>query len=306
MKTKITGKLFPLIVCLTLILSAFINTDKVSAAQTADTVQHVYDKAGLLSDSEISDLEEQCTTYGNDAGVEIMILTHDDSSAPYAETYIENFEDKLPVGDRVYLLIDMANREVFMEGYGKAETYIHSKRIDAIINEITPDLTAGKYYDACLTYIKRSAAYMKDDSELNYDHNYNQTPQSSNPNAPNYDETWPSDGYGSNSSSNYQAAADLLSNVWFQILIALAIGAISVGVMAYNSGGRMTAGSGTYIDPNHSGLIGRSDDYIRTTVTRIRRPQNNNTGGRGGFNAGGFRGGVSGGGRSHSSGGGHF
>jgi uncharacterized protein len=75
--------------------------------------------------------------------------------------------------------------------------------------------------------------------------------------------------------------------------------------MAFNSGGRMTAGSSNYMEQNNSGLIGRRDDYIRTQVTRVRKPQNNNSGG-GGFNAGGFRGGMSGGGRSHSSGGGKF
>jgi uncharacterized protein len=271
------------------------------ASETAGTTQHVYDEAKLLSSSEIDDLEEKCASYGADAGIEIMILTHNDSSAPYAEDYIEDFEDQLPVGDRVYLLIDMYNRVVFMEGYGSAEVYIHSKRIDAIIDEISPDLSDKKYYDACVTYIERSAAYMKDDSELNYDSNYNAgTPQSSNPNAPNYDETYPSGNYSGNNQ-----AADILSNVWVQLLIAAVIGAIAVAIMAYNSGGRMTAGGNNYIDQNNSGLIGRRDDYIRTTVTRIRKPENNNRPG-GGFNAGGFRGGVSGGGRSHSSGGGRF
>jgi uncharacterized protein len=288
-------KLLPLFSVMCVLISILVNTQYASASE-----EHVYDKANLLSSTEISDLEEKCISYGNDAGVEIMILTHDDSSAPYAETYIENFEDKLPVADRVYLLIDMANRIAFIEGYGKAETYIHSKRIDVIINEITPYLSDGNYYDACVTYIERAAAYMKDDSELNYDHNYNSgTPQSSDPSAPYYDETYPSNNYSNNRTVQF------LSNGWVQLLIAIAIGAISVAIMAYNSGGRMTVTGYNYIDQNNSGLIGRRDDYIRTTVTRVRRPENNNNS-HGGFNAGGFRGGVSGGGRSHSSGGGRF
>ncbi|HHV13293.1 MAG TPA: hypothetical protein GXX75_23760 [Clostridiales bacterium] len=271
--------------------------------EAIDTYQHVYDEAGLLSTDEIADLEELCKSYGDDAGLEIMILTHNDSAAPYAEDYIEDFEDQLPVGDRVYILVDMYNRVVFMEGYGKAETYIHSKRIDSIIDEITPDLSGGNYYNAFVTYIERSAAYMSDDSELNYDHDYTaDTPQSNNPGAPNYDETWPSD-YNSSASK----AANILSNVWIQLLAAVIIAGITVAVMAYNSGGKMTAGAGNYVDQSHSGLIGRRDDYIRTTVTRVRKPQNNNNNhGGGGFNSSGFRGGVSSGGRSHSSGGGRF
>lgn len=307
-------KLFPCVM-LTLVLAALIYSHiafspvhVASASEASDTtVQHIYDKANLLSSDELSELEEQCTTYGEDAGIEIMILTHDDSSAAYAEDYIEDFEDQLPVGDRVYLLIDMYNRDVFIEGYGKAETYIHSKRIDVILDEIAPYLSDGYYYDACLTYIKSSAAYMKDDSELNYDHNYNKKPQSSDPNTPNYDPTWPSDrNYSRNNS--YDEVTSIITNVWVQLIIAIIIGVVTVAIMAYNSGGKMTAGSNNYIDQGHSGLIGRRDDYIRTTVTRVRRPQNNNTSGhaKGGFNAGGFRGGISSGGRSHSSGGRKF
>lgn len=271
------------------------------ASEAEQSYQHVYDKAGLLSTDQVSSLEDLCMVYEASAGIEIMILTHDDPNAVYAEDYIEDFEDQMPVGDRVYLLLDMQNRDVFMEGYGRCEIYIHSKRIAVIIDEITPDLSAGNYYDAFATYIERSAAYMSDDSELNYDSDYSvNQPQSTNPNAPNYDATWP-DNYSSKSQ-----AESLLSNLWFQLAISMIIGAVTVGIMAYNSGGRMTTGGATYMDPNNSGLIGRRDDYIRTQVTRIRKPQNNNNNGRGGFNAGGFRGGVSGGGRSHSSGGGKF
>lgn len=285
-----------------MILSVFFAKTAEVRATAEQSNQHIYDNAGLLSTTEVSDLEQLCIDYGSDAGIEIMILTHDDPDALYAEDYIEDFEDTLPVADRVYLLIDMQNRVVFMEGYGLCETYIHSKRIDVIIDEITPDLSEGNYFDACATYIKRSAAYMSDDSELNYDSNYTaNTPQSSNPNAPNYDETLPSDYYSSSTGKNF------LANVWIQLLAAVIIGAVTVAIMAYHSGGKMTTGSSTYMDQNHSGLIGRRDDYVRTQITRVRKPQNNNNNhGGGGFNAGGFRGGVSMGGRSHSSGGGKF
>lgn len=304
MKHFFLFKSIPMLALLLLMATVISHsTVKVFAAETeiSEINQHVYDKAGLLSTTESEDLEQMCIDYGTEAGIDIMILTHDDADAVYAEDYIEAFEDQLPVGNRVYLLIDMNERVVFMEGYGTAETYIHSKRIDKIIEEITPDLSGGNYFDACATYIKSSAAYMSDDSELNYDHDYTAgTPQSSDPNAPNYDATWPSD-----RNTGSSELIDIISNVWVQLAAAIVIGIITVSIMAYHSSGRMTAGSSNYIESNNSGLIGRRDDYVRTQVTRVRKPQNNNSSG-GGFNAGGFRGGSSGGGRSHSSGGGHF
>lgn len=292
-----------LLLCLCLSISIlFIGTLPVSAAQTVQSYQHVYDKADLLSTSELNNLEDLCITYGEAAGIEIMILTHDDSSAPYIENYIEDFEDKLPVGDRVYLGMDMAERDVFIEGFGSAETYIHSKRIDTIIKKITPDLSDGNYYDAFTSYIKLAADYMSDDSELNYDHDYTAgTPQSSDPDAPNYDATWPSD-----RNSTKSQVLEIMENPLVLLVISLIVGAIAVAIMAYNSSGRMTTGGNNYIDQNNSGLIGRRDIYLRTTVTRVRKPQDNQNNHGGGFNSGGFRGGTSSGGRSHSSGGGKF
>lgn len=305
MKQFLIFKSLPVLALLFFMASVIsFTTVRAYASETGDSEisQHVYDKAELLSTTEQEELEQMCIDYGTKAGIDIMILTHNDPDAVYAETYIENFEDQIPDGNRVYILLDMQNRDVFMEGYGKAETYIHSKRIASIIEEITPDLSAGDYYDAFVTYIERSAAYMSDDSELNYDHDYTAgTPQSSDPNAPNYDATWRGD-----SNSGSTELVDILSNVWVQLLAAITIGIITVSVMAFHSSGRMTAGSANYIEQNNSGLIGRRDDYVRTQVTRVRKPQNNNNNNSGGFNAGGFRGGMSGGGSSHSSGGGKF
>lgn len=259
------------------------------ASVAAEEDKRIYDDAGLLTFSEYQDLEQLSLQYGEEAGIGIYILTHDDPGAVDAEVYIEDFYDKGNYGDSVFLLIDMHNRDVVIEGYGTAQTYIHSKRGDVIRDEITPYLSDGDYRTAFQIYIEESAAYMKDDSELNYD----------------YDYSYDSEGNRVTGNSSSDPAKNVITNVWFQLLISLAIGGIVVGVMAYNSGGRMTAGGNTYMDPGHSGLIGRRDLYLRTTVTRVRRPQNNNTG-RGGFNAGGFRGGISSGGSSHSTSRGKF
>ncbi len=292
----------------TLLLIAFIITASifgssliVEASENDRDYPHVYDDAGLLSTSEITDLEEMCIEYGKESGIEIMILTHNDSNAKYAEQYLEDFNDTLPDDDRVLMLIDLHNRDVFIEGYGLAETYIHSKRIDAILDEIVDPLSNGDYYNAMETYIKRSAAYMKDDSELNWDHDYSVgAPQSDNPDGKYYDETWPYE--------NEEAQDDdLFTKWWFQLIVSLVIGGVVVGIMAHSSGGTMTADSHTYLDQRNSGLIGRRDIYLHTKVTRVRKPkENNSSGSRSGFNSGGFRGGVSSGGRSHSSGGRKF
>lgn len=287
-----------------LVIIAYAASNQASESATDD--RRVYDEAELLSAYEIEELEELSHEYGEKAGIEIIILTHNDRRATYPEKYIEDFEDQLPIGDRVYFLYDVYNGEIFMEGYGLAETYIHSKRIDKIFDNVEDYLRNEYYFDAFKTYITMSAAYMEDDSELNYDHDYiyDKPPESFDPN-----NEYSYDDY------DYQGHYDkeellnsLLLNFWFQLAVAFIIGGIVVGSLAYRSSGRMTAGARDYLDKSRQGLIGRRDQYIRSTVTRWRKPQQssssgNRSGGRGGFNSGGFRGGSSSGGRSHSSGG---
>ena len=273
------------------------NSKIAKAAENQEKIPHVNDNAGLLSTSEIEKLEKMCITYGEEAGIEIFILTHDDPNAEEPEKYIEDFNQTLPEGDQVILLIDMNDRFIWIQGYGLAETYIHSKRIDEIYETMKTPMADGNYFEAFEIYIKKSAAYMQDDTDLNWDHDYSAgSPQTGDVY---YD-------YYGNESDNLN---DLWTSWWFQLIVSLILAGSIVGMMAYHSSGKMTAGGYTYMDRNHSGLIGRRDQYLQTRVTKVRRPKENTTtsqGKGGGFNSSGFRGGVSSGGRSHSSGGGRF
>ncbi len=284
-----------LLLSLLMVLSLCISS--VTYAYAADNEKRIYDEAGLLTADEYEELEAMCLEYEEEAKAEIFILTHNDSNAVYPERYIENFEDKQPAADRVYFLYDVYRGEIFIEGYGTAETYVHSKRIDKIFDQMVGSLKSGNYYDAFVTYITMATAYMNDESEINTDHDYSYSSSSD----PNY-----SNDYDYNSYYEYEGSKqvkDFLTNPWIQLVAALIIGGVAVGIMAYHSSGRMTVRGVDYLDQSHSGLIGRRDIYLRTTITKVRKPTQNNSGGRGGFNAGGFRGGISPGGRSHSSGG---
>lgn len=293
-KNRFVAGLAMILLCLSLLI---MPSATAAAEETTSQFQYIYDDAGLLTSSELSDLEAMCQEYSEQVKTHIIIMTHDDPDAVEAERYIEDFYDRTYPGDAVILLIDMQNRVVFIEGYGLAETYIHSKRADVIREEITPYLSRGNYVTAFDIFIESSAEYMQDDSDLNYDHDYSYSSDN--------DSYYTEDNGYSRSSGNKPYSK--FTNIWFQIGISIFIGAVGVIIMASNAGGKMTANGSNYIDPNHSGLIGRRDDYIRTRVTRVRKPQNNSSGGHsGGSSSGGFRGGVSSGGHSHSSSGGKF
>jgi len=252
-----------LIILSALLIALFIPVSPALAAETpkADTTtatsyqsdQHVYDDGGLLSENEKLTLEQMCLDQGKEAGIDIILLTIDEPNVKNAETLVEDFQDKLPVADRVCALIDMNTREINVQAYGKkAEAYINPSRAQKLADLMTPIVKEGKYYNAFSILIDKSAEYMKS------------KPQ------------------------------NIITNIWLQLLVSVLIGGIVVGVMAFNSGGKVTTSANTYMNPNNSGLIGRRDDYLHTHVTRVRKPQNN--GGSG----------VSAGGRSHSTGSSNF
>ena len=70
--------------------------------------------------------------------------------------------------------------------------------------------------------------------------------------------------------------------------------------MAYNSGGRVTVSEGTYRDFSSSRVVDRRDNYLRTSVTKTRKPSSDNNSSGGGFSGGGSSGGTTSGGHSHS------
>jgi Beta-propeller domains of methanol dehydrogenase type len=228
-----------------LILMLFLSSAAGVYAAASSKNQHVYDNAGLLSTSDLENMEEMCTKYSNKDGLDIIILTHNDPNAVAAEKYIEDFNDKMQYLNSVILLVDLSNRDVCLESYGSIQSKITAARGDVIIEKITPYLSNGDYAQAFEEYIQSSDKYM-----------------------------------------NY---VPLHFNPLVQLAAALLIGGIAVAIMAFNAGGKMTTGAATYMDQNHSGLIGRRDDYIRTQITRIRKPQNNgSSGGHGGVSSGGL------------------
>ncbi|MBW8349761.1 TPM domain-containing protein [Bacillus sp. IITD106] len=231
--------------------------------------QKIYDYAGLLTDDQVQKLEAMANEYGAKRNTDFIILTTNGTEGKGAKKYMQDFyDDKAPGYDKPHgnaaiLTIDMEKRDVYLAGFYKAEKYLDDERLTQIREKITPDLSSGNYEQAFEDFIKTSYKYMGFRPGVNPD--------------------------------------SLFFNIWFQIICSLGLAGIIVGIMAYNSGGRVTINSSTYEDSNNSRVLDRRDIYIRTTTTKRRKPSNNSSGGgsRGG-------GGFTSGGHSHSGSGGKF
>ncbi len=247
-----------------LLLSLLIFLMLVTGTSTfAQIDQHIYDQAGLLSESQINELEAYAEEKSLEQGIEFLLLTTDSTDGQPIETYMGDFFDNLAdesgQENAVLLTIDIGGREFYVAGFGTAETRLDNERVDMVLDEITPYMVQGQYAGAFRETIDTADRYME----------YN---PGVNPNS-------------------------IFLQTWFHIAAALLLGGIVVGTMLYNSGGRNTTTAATYIDRDHTRVTRDSDRFRNKTVTRRRIPKNNNSGG--GFGGGG----MTGGGRSFSGGG---
>ena len=275
-------------------LCLLIAPSTTALVKAATSLHYVYDDANVFTEEQKNTLQELCQTKGAEAGVDIILLTNYLDSSAAEKRYIEDFYDEyyeagLLKEDTTILLLNMELRNVYIQGYGKCEFYISNDRIEHMLDDIIIfHLADDRYYEGMILFIDEVVYYMGQDTGVSFEYEDGQE----------YGETY-------NGLTEYYhvslTPAQALQSVPFSIiaLIAFAIGGISLAIMAANSGGKVTINNRSYLDNAHSGLTASRDDYIRTTVTKRRKPQENhsNSGPR---SSGG--GGMSSGGHSHSGG----
>ncbi|MDH4616998.1 TPM domain-containing protein [Brevibacillus sp. AY1] len=283
---------------------------KTSVAEEAGWKPLIYDEAGLLNQDEIDELNELANQMGALRETDIIIWTSDNPENIDVELMTEDFYDEQapgydkPHGNAVILTLDMNNREVYLAGFYKAETYLDNDRLDEIRSQITPDLANGDYKLAFQTYIETAGAYLEVLPEVKPDITYNSNNSYNNDYSPPVQSpTHATDQYVTSRPEVNREPDNLFLNTWFQLAVSLIIGVISVAVMAYRSGGRVTVNSRTYEEAHTSGILDSRDDYLHTTVTKQKIERNTNNGSGGGSSSGG---GMTSGGHSHSSSRGSF
>lgn len=232
-----------------------------AGCKTAGAETIIQDDAEIISSDEEKKLQGLCDKILKEYDTSVYIWT--DSSISGSSNFgyaMEQFVAMYHEKDVIILMVGMCpgDRIYEVQGYGIAQEMINNKRCGKILDDMHSDMSDGNYYSAMQIFCQKSYTYL----------------------------------------GRHPRFDSIIFSPVFQFVICLIAGIVPVAVIAYNSGGRTTVNSHTYLDINNSRVIGSFDRYTHTTVKRTPKPRDNGSSGDGSSGGGGGGGHSSGGGRS--------
>lgn len=123
-----------------------------------DASEKIYDFADLFTDDEEKKLFRQVSNYIKKYNMDLAIVTISSNEKSSIRTYAEDFYDYNEFGtnstqDGSLLLIDMDNREIYLETTGAAISMYNSIRVDQILKVITSYMTDQEYYEGTSKFV---------------------------------------------------------------------------------------------------------------------------------------------------------
>ena len=263
------------VLLLLLVISAAL---PVLAAQPAKIV----DSASLLTASEVSSLEAKAESLADTYQMDVVILTVPTTGGVFVETYADDYFDNNGYGigtdySGILFLLAMDTREWAMSTCGNTKYAVTDYGILSLFQSISTYLSSGRYYtafDRYLTELERYfKAYASNDSIDGTIGDYN-GPSSYIP--------------GTQDDILYPQEQVTGSDIVMRLLVALLIGAAVGGIVLLIMRGQMNtirtqSGAKTYMTPGSYNLYRQQDLFLSSRTSRIRKPDQNSSGGsRGG------------------------
>ena len=281
MKRRYMAGLIPAMAASLLLLCGYSSLD-----------EKVFDEADLLTDAEEQELQEEIVDLAEKLSLDVVIVTTDDARGMDTDSYAEDFYDRHGFGyekengSGILFLIDMDNRQYYIDAAAAAQEIYTDMEQEDILDELEDDMVEGDYYSACRNFLRCAQSYGTND-EVALDGYYDEA----------------TDTFVEYSRKEQQAnerAARLrkvfsLGGILKRLGISLVIGAAGVGLMILSVRGRRSPGGRVYLKPGSDRILARRDHHTNTTVTTRHIPKNN----------GGGHGGGGGHTSSHTSSGGH-
>ena len=120
---------------------------------TADTLPHVVDFSGLLTQSEVNRLEEKIDALIDSCQLDVVIVTVDSLDGKTVQEYADDYYDENLYGygddyTGILLLLSIGTREWYMSTCGEARYIFTDYGLELLGDTILPYLSDGAYYEA--------------------------------------------------------------------------------------------------------------------------------------------------------------
>lgn len=130
--------------------------------------QLVIDEAGLLTQSQIDELNAKVNRISEEYNMDIVITTTNDTDGKSSREYADDYFDYNDFGvepnyDGILFLIDMDNREAYISTTGIGIKYLTDQRIERVLDEVFDSgLVEGDFFGASLGFINGTERYLKE------------------------------------------------------------------------------------------------------------------------------------------------
>ena len=245
---------------------------------------NINDYLNYLTNDEVIELQTAINSVSTDYNLDVVLVITDQTDGKSSMKFADDFYDNNGFGkgddySGLLMLINMAEREVWISTAGKGIDIFTDSRISNMIDNVTNSLSNGKFFDACKIFIKdvRTYAHMgipegqyRLDTEVSVKRTY-------------LEKVW-----------------GLIRSVWVYIG-ALLIAGITTLILSITSKGKVTITNRTYEEDGSFTLLDNWEEYIResTTRTKIETKSNSSSSNISSTHTGSS-------GRSHGGGGGKF
>lgn len=248
----------------------------------------VFDRAELFTASEVQELEQEIQAFQEETGMDFVIVTSNESHKGSAQQIADAFYEQGGFGldeekSGILYYIDMDDRYHYLSTTGAMIDYMTDARIENAIDEVTRYLSAGAYAQGASQMISIVRQYIRDgipEGQYRYDVVT-----------------------GQRLTARHKALTK--NEILLALVIGLAVCLIYVACVKSRYSLKGSTYHYSYQDNGSMKLTDQEDTYLRTTTTRVRKPDPpENTGSHGGGGGSGVH--TSSSGTSHGGGGGHF
>ena len=127
----------------------------------------VFDEAGLLTDEQVLELDDEANRLSDKYAMDIVITTTNDADGKSSMEYADEYFDYGGFGqgvdfDGILFLLDMDNREAYISTSGSGIRYLTDERIERVLDRVFDSgLSNGDYFGAISGFIDATQNYLE-------------------------------------------------------------------------------------------------------------------------------------------------